>query len=205
MGIDLVRRIFEQGRVDWRKPKTIPPRIQDTAIREYTEHEFEHIRFHCRDGRKKVEIADRLCWLSKECILTKEREKEGQQVPVVKNHLDIAEAAVRRLEELYGENAELLHDLVRRGVLFPLQASRSRRGRDATRRFMIRRILLAKYTTALGRDMAIRIDDVQRLVFFLTDPHGFVKDELERTSSRDAGTGQRQLPGFDDGKRSTNA
>jgi tRNA A-37 threonylcarbamoyl transferase component Bud32 len=198
MGIDLVRRIFEQGRVDWHKPKMIPARIQDTAIREYTKHEFEHIRFHCRDGRKKFEIADRLCWLSKECILTKEREKDGQQVPVVKNHLDIAEAAVRRLEDLYSEHAELLHDLVRRGVLFPLQASRSREGRDATRRYMIRRILLAQYTTALGRDMPIRIDDVQRLVFFLTEPAEFVKNEWAHTSPDDAGRGQRQLPGFNE-------
>ena len=71
-------------------------------------------------------------------------------VPVVKNHLDIAEAAMRRTEEQYPEHAELFHDLVRRGVLFPLQASRSRKGHDATRRYMIRRILLASIPQRSG-------------------------------------------------------
>jgi tRNA A-37 threonylcarbamoyl transferase component Bud32/energy-coupling factor transporter ATP-binding protein EcfA2 len=201
MGIDLVRRIFEQGRVNWRSPKPVSETVQDAAIREYTKHEYEHIRFHSRDGRRKFEIADKLCWLSKECVLTKEREKEGQPIPVVKNHLDIAEEAVRHLEEQYPENAELLHDLVRRGILFPLQASRSRQARDATRRYMIRRILLARYTTALGRDVPIRIDDVQRLVFFLTEPTQFVKNELEATSSSHTTVAgqpaQKHLPGFD--------
>ena len=200
MGIDLVRRIFEQGRVNWKSPRTVPENVQDAAIREYTKHEFEHIRFHSRDGRRKFEIADRLCWLSKECVLKKEREKDGQMVPVVKNHLDIAEAAMRGLEEQYREHAELFHDLVRRGILFPLQASRSRKGHDATRRYMIRRILLAQYTTALGRDMPIRIDDVQRLVFFLTEPTQFVENELEQTSKTASAAAEappeRFLPGF---------
>jgi hypothetical protein len=199
MGIDLVRRIFEQGRMDWRTPKSIPESTQDTAIREYTKHEFEYIRFHSQDGRRKFEIADRLCWLSKECVLTKEREKDGKLVPVVKNHLDIAEKAMRDLEEQYAENAEMLQDLVRRGILFPLQASRSRQGRDATRRYMVRRILLAQYTTVLGRDIAIRIDDVQRLVFFLTEPSQFVEDELKRTSkARTLRNEQKQFPEFDE-------
>jgi hypothetical protein len=43
---------------------------------------------------------------------------------------------------------------------------------------MVRRILLAKYTTALGRDEAIKIDDEQRLLFLLTDPARFVDNEL---------------------------
>ncbi len=48
MGIDLVRRIFEQGRVNWQKPEPIPQNVQDTAIRAYTDQEFEYIRFHSR-------------------------------------------------------------------------------------------------------------------------------------------------------------
>ena len=64
---------------------------------------------------------------------------------------------------------------------------------------MIRRILLAKYTTALGRDLPIRIDDVQRLLSFLTEPLFFVEAELERTSSMLAAeAAQKRLPGFKD-------
>lgn len=185
MGIDLVRRIFEHASVRWNtEPQTIAPRHQDAAIREYTKQEFEYIQYHSRDGRKKYDIADQLCWLSKECILCKDTEKEGKTVPVVKNHLDIAETALCNLERLYPDSARIMRELISRGVLFPLQTSRSRQGRQATRRLMVRRILLARHTTALGRDQPIRIDDVQRLQFFLTEPGVFVKDELQKTSTK---------------------
>ena len=182
MGLDLVRRIFESARVDWRAPRRIPPVIQDGVIREYAKHEFEHIRYQSRDGRIKYDIADRLCWFSKECILTKDSTKDGRTVPIVKNHIDISELARRQLQEQYPEKAAILNELVSRGVLFPIQPSRTRQGRDATYRVMVRRILLARYTTALGRDQPIRIDDVQRLQTLLTEPQDFVKSELARTA-----------------------
>jgi hypothetical protein len=190
MGIDLIRRIFEHAGVSWRdEPRAISPRRQDTAIREYTRQEFEYLRFQSRDGRKKYDIADRLCWLSLQCVLHKDTEKKEQKkgtsriVPVIKNHVDISETALRELERRSADLSRLLRELVAKGVLFPLQASRSRRGHQATRRLMVRRILLARYKTALGRDQPIRIDDVERLIFFLTEPEEFVKDELARTSS----------------------
>jgi Cdc6-like AAA superfamily ATPase/tRNA A-37 threonylcarbamoyl transferase component Bud32 len=188
MAIDLVRRMFEHARVDWRAPTLISPAIQDKIIREYAKHEFEYIRYQSRDGKAKYTIADRLCWLSGQCILTKDTKKNDVVVPVVKNHLDITETALRELETQpqYSQLATMLRDLVTRGVLFPLQSSRARQGRDATYRLMLRRILLAIHTTALGRDQPIRIDDVQRLVYLLTEPAKFVDDELERTSSRSA-------------------
>ncbi len=155
--------------------------------------------YHSRDGRKKFEIADKLCWLSKECVLKKDRKKDGKLIPVVKNHLDVADTVVRQLEEQNPELAELLHDLVRQGVLFPLQSSRSRQGHDATRRYMVRRILLARYTTALGRDMPIRIDDMERMSHLLNEPQSFVEDELGKMSKRvEAERNQPLLPGFDD-------
>ncbi len=48
--------------------------------------------------------------------------------------------------------------------------------------------------------MPVRIDDVQRLVFFLTEPTQFVENELEQTSKSradvDEARGERFLPGF---------
>lgn len=186
MAIDLVRRIFDSARVDWRAPTTISAAIQDKIIREYAKHEFEYIRYQSHDGRAKYAIADRLCWLSRQCILEKDTTKDEVVVPVVKNHLDINETARRDLEAepQYAELASMLRDLVTRGVLFPLQSSRARQGRDKTNRYMVRRILLATYTTALGRDQPIKIDDVQRLVWLLTEPGDFAENELEKTSSR---------------------
>jgi serine/threonine protein kinase len=182
MGIDLVRRIFEAGHVDWRAPRRISAATQDRVIRDFAKHEFEYIRYNSPDGRIKFEIADRLCWLSKECVLTKDTVKDGNTVPVVKNHIDIAETALRQLEDQYPEKAVILQELVARGILFPLQPSRTRQGRDATYRLMIRRILLSSYTTALGRDQSIRIDDVQRLIHLLTEPTEFARQELGRTA-----------------------
>jgi hypothetical protein len=191
MGIDLVRRIFEHGSVDWKgSPAAIPPKIQDAAIREYTKQEFEYIRYHSRDGRRKFDIADNLCWLSRQCVLHKDTEKTEKKkggeriVPVVKNHLDISETALRELEQLSPSDAQLMRDLVSKGILFPIQDSRSREGHHATKRLMIRRILLARHATALGRDVPIRIDDIQRLIFLLSEPADFAKDELKRTSSK---------------------
>jgi hypothetical protein len=185
MGIDLIRRIFDEGHEDWRSPGLVSPSVQDGVIRELARHEFEHIRYHSRDGRLKFEIADRLCWLSKECVLKKETTKEGELIPVVKNHLDIAESAIRDLQERYPDKAALLRELVSKGILFPLQTSRARQARDATYRVMVRRILLARYTTALGRHNPIRIDNVQRLLFLLNEPDGFVKSELGDVAPHD--------------------
>ena len=183
MGIDVVRRIFDHANVKWQHPGEIAPAKQDEAIREYSKQEFEYIRHLSQDGRIKYEIADRLCWLAKECILKNEVTKNGKRVPVVKNHIDISETAIRELELHYPASADILHELIRTGVLFPLQGSRAREAHDATRRYMIRRILLARYTGALGRDLPIKIDDVQRLQFFLTEPGEFVSRELSSSTS----------------------
>ncbi len=177
MGIDVVRRIFEHSGVNWKSPHAIPPHKQDEAIREYAKQEYEYIRHQSQLGRQKYDIADQLSWLSKECVLNRDTTKDGKTVPVIKNHLDVSENALRDLEAQYKDNAVLLAELVRSGVLFPLQPSRAREGHDATRRFMLRRILLARYTAPLGRHNPIRIDDVQRLVWLLTDPSTFAQDE----------------------------
>jgi serine/threonine protein kinase len=185
MGIDLVRRIFEHASVDWRLPKRISDATQDDAIRDYTKQEFEYIRYQSRSGRMKYEIADKLCWLSKECLVTKEGKKDGKVVPLIKNHIDIREKALKTLEARYPLQMELLSDLVRRGILFPIQPSRAREGRDATRRYMIRRILLPRHGSALGRHYPIRIDDCQRLLTLLSDPEEFVKSELAKTGKNE--------------------
>lgn len=186
-GLDIIRRIFDQGKVEWRSPTAIAPSVQSRAIREYARHEFEYIRFHSRDGRRKYEVADRLCWLSKECLLKKEVDKNNAMVPAVKNHIDIAESVISQLEMDYPVHAEFLRELVRRGVLFPLTASRSRKSGGTTQRFMIRRILLAHYTSALGHHVPIRIDDCQRLIHLLTEPGAFAKDEFARTKIEKVG------------------
>jgi serine/threonine protein kinase len=190
MGIELVRRIFDAAQIDWRTPSRIDAATQHQVIHHYAEHEFEYIRYISRDGRLKYEIADRLCWLSKECVIRKDAKRGGTPIPVVKNHIDISETAMRDLERDFPEKVPILRDLIGRGVIFPLQQSRSRQTGDATWRFMLRRILLARYGSALGRDQPIRIDDVQRLQCLLTEPAQFAESELRKTGS------ERQLDLF---------
>lgn len=188
MGIDVVRRIFEHAGVNWRAPGIIGPQKQDEAIRAYAKQEFEYIRHQSREGKLKYQIADRLCWLSKECILNIEVAKDKKLVPLVKNHIDVSESAMRDLERTYPESAQLFEELTQTGVLFPIQPSRAMEARDATRRFMVRRILLARYTTALGRFRPILVNNVQRLQWLLTDPSGFVANELKSVAGPDAET-----------------
>lgn len=179
MGVQLVRRIFARANVDWHAATKIPEHVQHDAISEYTTEEYEHLQYHTLNGRTLHEIADRLAWLSRECVLAKTFGRKSD--PVVKNHVDIAESALSKLINEAPALAERLADLVRRGVLFPLEHSRARQGRDGTRRFMLRRILLARYPTALGRHTPIRVDDVERLKHLLTDPSTFVTAEVART------------------------
>lgn len=182
MGLDLVRRIFEHGDVNWKEPKAIPPQVQHRAIREYASREFEYIRYRSERGLLKYEIVDRLCWLSHKCVLEKTRWKDGEEVPLVKNHIDVAETALQDLHRYSPEHYALLEEMIRKGVLFPLETSKSREAHQGTRRYMVRRILLARYDAPLGRDVAVRIDDLERLRTLLTDPRHFAASELERTN-----------------------
>ncbi len=184
MGIDLIRRIFEDANVRWEDPaREIPAHLQHNAIREYARQEYEFIRYLSGDGRQKHAFAESLGWLSRECVTTRTTEKNGVDVPVIKNHLDITENALRELERPeYADAKKIFDGLVSRGILFPIDPSRSRIGNYPTRRYMLRRILLAKHTTALGRQTAIKIEDVQRLLFLLQEPQAFAEDELRRMS-----------------------
>ncbi|MBA4017781.1 MAG: hypothetical protein C0483_11455 [Pirellula sp.] len=181
MGLQLVRRIFLRAGINWRSPTPIAPHEQHRAISDYTTEEYEYLQYHTVEGRTVHLIADRLAWLSRECVLTKESVRDGRPHPVVKNHLDVSEKAIRDLSSQSTDLKNTLNDLVRRGVLFPLESSRAREGHEGTRRYMLRRILLARYPKALGRHTPIKFDDVERLKHFLTDPETFVQAELDRT------------------------
>ena len=197
MGLDIVRRIFEQGGIDWKKPRTVPPHIQHKAIRDFASREFEYIRYRSERGLRKYEIIDRLCWLSHQCVLHKTCQKDGESVPLVKNHIDIAETALQDLSQYSPDRYELLEEMIRKGVLFPLETSKSRESHQGTRRYMVRRILLARYDAPLGRDTPIRIDDMERLRTLLIEPKQFVESELARTNppsaAERAASAQRRL------------
>ncbi|HET6327487.1 MAG TPA: protein kinase [Planctomycetaceae bacterium] len=190
MGLDLARRIFEQANVNWKAPSEIAPQIQNRVIRAYASREFEYIRYRSKKGLIKYEIVDRLCWLSHQCVLNKTRRKDGEDVPLVKNHIDISETALQALARFSEEHYELLEELIRKGILFPLETSKSREAHQGTRRFMVRRILLARYDAPLGRDVPIRIDDLERLRTLLTEPKQFAESELARTNASRSGDPQ---------------
>ena len=183
--LDLVRNIFESGKADWRMPPyPIPKRVQHRAITQFGRNELQQIRYLSPYGKEKFEIVERLCWLARECAVTKLVQKDGAYVPLIKIHLDIADTALAELRNEYSGQWKMLHDLIRKGVLFPLDSSRSRERHDGTSRFQIRRILLTCYPAPLGRRTAIRIDRVQQLVFLLTEPNEFVDAELRQSGQQ---------------------
>lgn len=180
MGLDLVRRVFEQGTINWRSPRPVASKIQDQAIERFAAHELDQVRYLAPHGREKYQIVDRLCWLAKECAVTKTTTKDGKSVPLVKIHLDIAETCLNELEanENQANAWEIFNDLITKGALFPIDTSKSRERRDGTRRFQLRRILLARYGAPLGRHTPIRIDRLPKLLFLINSPDEFVKSEL---------------------------
>jgi hypothetical protein len=180
MGLDLVRKIFGNADVAWDAPRLIPPAAQDTAIRRYASQEFEYIRYLAPDGLQKHAVADALCWLARESILTRTTTKDKKPIPLIKIHLDVAEPVLAQLEAEGGQSLQVFTSLVEKGILFPIDTSRSRRDRQGTRRYQLRRILLARYGAPLGRHTPIRIDDFQQMTFLLTEPREFVKHEVAR-------------------------
>lgn len=180
MGLDLVRRIFERANVAWQTPSQITPKIQDAVIRRYSSQEFEYIRYLAPHGRQQHEVVDALCWLAKESVNKRTTKKEGESIPLIKIHLDIAEPVLAQLEQDGGDPWKIFQSLTDKAILFPIDTSRARQAGQGTRRYQVRRILLARYGSPLGRHTPVRIDDFESMRFLLTEPREFVKHELER-------------------------
>jgi hypothetical protein len=118
-----------------------------------------------------------LCWLSHQCACERTSAKNGENEPMIKTHLDITMQAVAQLPD---DARELLLEMQKRGVLFSLDTSRSRIQKQGTERYQVRRILLAKAVSPLGRKDPIKLDHSQRLLFLLQEPHSFVKEEFDK-------------------------
>ena len=177
--LDLVRRIFERSNESWRHPPIpISPQLQHDAIHSFAQNEIQQVRYLAPNGQQKFLIVERLCWLARQCVLKRKTRKDGVEIPLIKIHIDISEAALRELGENNLQYQAMFEDLVRKGVLFPIDASRDVDGQEGTRRFQIRRILLAYHPAPLGRHTPIRIGTSQRLLYMLTEPDAFVRSEL---------------------------
>lgn len=187
MGLDLVRRIFDKAGIAWQVPRLINPPVQDSAIRRFASQEFEYIRYLAPHGSQKHAVVEALCWLAKESVLTKTTMREGGAIPLIKIHLDVAEPVLAQLEAEGGQSFEIFNSLVEKGILFPIDTSRSRQARQGTRRYQIRRILLSRYGAPLGRHTPIRIDDYEKMRFLLTEPRDFARHELGRGANETQG------------------
>ncbi len=185
MALDLIRKIFDRAKADWRAPPTpIPIQTQHAAISSVAESELQKIRYLSPMGQEKFTVVERLCWFARECVLTRETKRGNRMVPLIKIHLDVSESAIRGLREINGDYGELFDDLVRKGVLFPIGGSQDMDGHEGTLRFQIRRILLTRYPAPLGRRTAIRVIDEQKLLHLLTEPKSFLKAELQAGDNR---------------------
>lgn len=180
MALELVRNVFQQAKVTPSTTAVIAPRIQDEAIRGFSERQLELIRFSVPHGSVMAEIADRLAYLAHCSALYQDEKKNGMYVPVVKTHLDITIKAMRELPEML---KPLLYALEYRAIIFPLTGSRSRQEHEGTERFQIKRILLPRLLAPLGRRTPIKIDTAHKLRHLLENPKEFVDSECKKQES----------------------
>ncbi|HEX4638076.1 MAG TPA: protein kinase [Chthoniobacterales bacterium] len=176
MALDLVKQIYMT--VDAFPPKQAVSAAQQHAIiHRYADREHMYVRYFAKHGKAMSEVVGALCWLAHQCACEKTSMKTGTPEPMIKTHLDIALQAVAQLPE---DCRELLLEMEKRGVLFSLDTSRSRIHKEGTERYQVRRILLAKTVTPLGRKDAIKLDHVHKLQFLLQEPHSFVREEFDK-------------------------
>jgi hypothetical protein len=187
MGLDLVQKIFQHSKTDWRAPARIPALAQHTAVHEFATHESDTILYQAPRGKEKYDIVERLSWMAHQYAMEKTTE-DGK--PVVKTHLDIDEDVLSTLMANDPRHYDLFMEMVRDGIMFPLNTSRSARKKVRTRRFMVRRILLAIHRAPLGRGTPIKFHDVQRLQALLSEPREWTTLELQRTYDDSSETNQ---------------
>lgn len=171
--LDLVKQIY--WNVTHPVKGKIPEKVQNDCIKKYADREHSYIRYHAPFGKEISEVMENLCWLAHQCAVKNESEKDGRKDPMVKTHMDIKNLV---FEQMPDELNRMFEQMVKRGYLFSLDTSRSRLGKEGTLRFQIRRILLAKYPSPLGRRDPIKIDHSQQLIFLLNEPREFAIGEL---------------------------
>ena len=176
MALDLVKQIYVT--VDVLPPRQpVSAAQQHTIIRRYADREHMYVRYFAKHGKAMSDVVEALCWLAHQSTCERTSDKYGESEPMIKTHLDIALQAVAQLPE---EAHELLLEMQKRGVLFSLDTSRSRIRKEGTERYQIRRVLLAKSISPLGRKDPIKLDHQQRLLFLLQEPFAFAKEELDK-------------------------
>jgi len=177
MALDLVKKIYVTVKEKFPLAEPVGAKKQDEIIHQYSDREHTYNRYFPLFGKNIANIADRLCWLAHEATLRRDSKKDGEAEPMIKTHLDIPLAVAR---DLPSDMKSLLHEMQRKGVLFCLDTSRSRIENDGTERYQVRRILLVRYRSPLGRRDPIKMDNVQKLLHLLQEPDAFARAELNR-------------------------
>jgi hypothetical protein len=106
--------------------------------------------------------------------------KKGK--PVCKTHIDIKYQLLSELRLKNQRLYNLLHQLMSKAILFSLETSRKRDTFDPTERLQIRRIYLPAFKAPVKRDQPIKIDRLDDLISFLSDPKAFTQRELRKSS-----------------------
>jgi serine/threonine protein kinase len=187
--IDITRSLYLDSAAEGHtKIPTIPTKNQDRVCREFSHREHKYLLYNPPFGPEVAKIIGYLCKLASDCAEKSTSKKDGVDEPMIKTHMDIPESLLIRLKETNSEKYALFQELVRRGALVNLTTSRSRIAGDNTERFQVRKILLVAHGAPLARRDPLKIDNLDSLVFLLTDPDAFVARELKPSPSGDLGT-----------------
>jgi serine/threonine protein kinase len=177
MALDLVKQIYVRSKQPNLDALPVKPAIQHELIREYADREHMYLRYFAKHGKRISYIIDQLCYLAHEAAVKLVSKKDGKSEPMIKTHLDITQEAINNIP---GDEKDVLFEMLRKGVLFSLDTSRSRIANHGTFRYQVRRILLARSISPLGRRDAIKIDGSQKLMYLLQNPDEFVQEEISQ-------------------------
>lgn len=188
-------RIFDRAGVDEHYNQPISKSVQHSAIGTVSRELFEKIHNHYPHGPRMRLIVQEFGSLVGQLLVSGPRIKSGSRErpsQCSRLEVDVDQAA----DNLSSEAKELKHELIRRSIFIELPAGRSRHHRALTMRWQLRRVFLPMFGAALAKTDAIKWTSSE-FKFFLSDPAGACKLEMEKRMGRGGNQAQKTIPNLD--------
>jgi serine/threonine protein kinase len=180
LALDLIKRIFDHGRVNKNTTSHVSRNTQHEAIQEFSYRELRQIRNIVPFGPEMYEVICHLGYLARAIVKNKKsnrRDKKGD--PVCMTHLDVRDEAIKEVKRRNNAIWQKYDLLKSRTILLSLYTSRSRI-EGSVEKLQMRKIYFPAFKAPLKRDTPIKIDSADDLESMLTNPRTFAERELNK-------------------------